>query len=175
MFNIPIIKSNSCFPGAHCQSTLGPWDGRQYDKDDEDDDHLGDDDDLLNDDGDHLDDDDDHLDEDNDHPGDDDGRLYDNDDKDDDRLDDYDGNEYNDDDHQHEYINDDSDNDDHYVYECRRCKRLLEILTAQQSRVGSRQNLNRGGFVNIMTQTDWSQAKKEKISTVKNGRFHKKM
>ena len=23
-FNIPIIKSNSCFPAAHCQSTLGP-------------------------------------------------------------------------------------------------------------------------------------------------------
>ena len=60
-FNIPIIKSNSCFPGAHCQSTLGPWDGRQYDKDDEDRDHLGDDDELLDyDDDDNLDKDDDH-------------------------------------------------------------------------------------------------------------------
>ena len=61
LFNIPIIKSNSCFPGAHCQSTLGPWDGRQYDKDDEDRDHLGDDDELLDyDDDDNLDKDDDH-------------------------------------------------------------------------------------------------------------------
>ena len=78
MFNIPIIKSNSCFPGAHCQSTLGPWDGRQYDKDDEDDDLLDDDDDHLG--------DDDHLDND-------DGRQYDKDDDDDD-------NEHNDDNHQ---------------------------------------------------------------------------
>ena len=71
MFNIPIIKSNSCFPGAHCQSTLGPWDGRQYDKDDdEDDNHLGDDDD-------HLDNDD--------------GRQYDKDDEGEGRLDDDDG------------------------------------------------------------------------------------
>ena len=73
LFNIPIIKSNSCFPGAHCQSTLGPWDGRQYDKDDKDDDLLGDDDDFLGDDDDHLDNDD--------------GRKYDKDDEDEDRLD----------------------------------------------------------------------------------------
>ena len=112
MFNIPIIKSNSCFPGAHCQSTLGPWDGRQYDKDD----------------------------------------------KDDDLLDDDDDNEHNDDDHQHNYIYDDNDDDDHYLYEYRRCKRL-EPATAQQSR----QDLNRSGFVNIMSQIDCSQAKKEKI------------
>ena len=40
-FNIPIIKSNSCFPAAHCQSTLGPWDAGQYDDDDDDDDDDG--------------------------------------------------------------------------------------------------------------------------------------
>ena len=52
-FNIPIIKSNSCFPAAHCQSTLGPWDatgqyhaGRENNGDDRDDhnDHDEDDD-----------------------------------------------------------------------------------------------------------------------------------